>query len=100
MKLIDFSDAIKDDLRDPEFARSILEDALEDEDPRLFLRVLREIAKANNFSRITRDVGIDRKSAYVALSENGNPGYLTVRAILNSLGLDLGVRAKKESEAA
>lgn len=98
MPLRDFADTIKDHLRDPEIARGLLQDALDDDDPRVFLRVLRDIAKANNFSKITREVGIGRQAAYTSLSENGNPGYLTVRAILRALDLDITVRAKTKRD--
>ena len=93
MKLKDFDETFEYQLRDPEIARFMLEDALQDEDPKLFFKVLGKIAKANNFSQITRDAGIARESAYVSLSDNGNPSYLTIRAILKALGLKFNVEA-------
>lgn len=93
MRLKDFHETFDYQLRDPEIARLMLEDALQDEDPRIFLMVLRDIARANNFSQVTRDAGIARESAYVSLSENGNPSYLTIRAILKALGFKLNVES-------
>lgn len=98
MRTRDFSEFMREELKDPEMARAMLKDALEDDDPRLFLRVLRDVAKANNFSKIVREIGINRQAAYTSLSEKGNPGYLTVRAILNALDLDISVRARNRRE--
>jgi len=96
MRLRDFSDLISDDLRDPEVARGLLQDALDDDDPRLFIRVLGDIVKANNFTQVTQAVGINRQAAYVALSGQGNPGYMTVRALLEAIGLELTVTCKDD----
>lgn len=91
MRLKDFNETFDYQLRDPEIARLVLEEALQDEDPRVFLLALRNIARANNFSQVTREAGIGRESAYTSLSENGNPSYLTIQAILKAVGLRFSI---------
>ena len=51
------------------------------------------MARAGNFSELAREVGISRKGLYKALSEDGNPSFATIWALLNKLGVRIEFHA-------
>ena len=64
-----------DHLRNAEDVRLYLE-ACAEEDPgdgSLIRAALNDIARAQNMSRLAREIGMTREGLYKALSENGNP---------------------------
>ena len=76
-----------------EDARLYLE-ACADEDPgdgSLIRAALNGIARAQNMSRLARDIGMTREGLYKALSENGNPSFATVMRITRALGMQLRI---------
>ena len=76
-----------------EDARLYLE-ACADEDPgdgSLIRAALNDIARAQNMSRLARDIGMTREGLYKALSENGNPSFATVMRITRALGMQLRI---------
>ena len=63
-----------EDLRaDPKLARAYLLVAMEDEDSRVFLTALRNVAEARGMARIVQAAGVRRESLYRTLSPTGNP---------------------------
>jgi len=88
-----------DDLRDPEFAADYLEEMLAEDDLKSFLCAVRNVAKANGgMGRISEEAELGRESMYKTLSENGNPKFITLQAILRSIGLRFSV-AVEEAES-
>ena len=76
-----------------EDARLYLE-ACADEDPgdgSLIRAALNDIARAQNMSRLARDIGMTREGLYKALSENGNPSFATVMRNTRALGMQLRI---------
>ena len=64
-------------LRTKEDVRLYLE-ACADEDPgdgSVIRAALNNIARAQNMSKLAREIGITREGLYKALSENGNPSF-------------------------
>ena len=99
MRLKDFNETFEDELRDPEYAASYLQYALED-GTETFLIALRDVAKANGgMSQLAEATALGRESMYKALSEDGNPKIKTVQTILKALGLRLSI-ARDNSLAA
>ena len=97
-KMIEF-DAV-DFLRNEEDIQYFLEAAANDDDPRMFLHALRVAAKARGMMELSRQANMPRESLYKALSEKGNPSYLTLRKIARALGLNLTmVRPPSSTEA-
>ena len=84
---------LREDLHDPEEAAAYLEAAMEDQDPRIFLLALRDVAQAQGMSKLARKAKIGRESLYKALSESGNPEIRTVNKVLHAMGLKLTVEA-------
>lgn len=82
---------ITDHLRTKEDVCLYLE-ACAEEDPgdgSLIRAALNDIARAQNMSRLAREVGMTREGLYKALSENGNPTFATVMRITRALGMQL-----------
>ena len=68
--------------------------ACAEEDPgdgSLIRAALNDIARAQNMSRLARDIGMTREGLYKALSENGNPTFATVMRIIRALGMQLRI---------
>lgn len=57
------------------------------DDPVYVARALGTVARARNMSQLARDAGITREGLYKALSDKGNPSFVTVVKIAHALGL-------------
>ena len=69
-------------------------EACAEEDPgdgSLIRAALNDIARAQNMSRLAREIGMTREGLYKALSENGNPTFATVMQITRALGMQLRI---------
>lgn len=87
-----------DYLRSTGDIEAYLNAALEDGDERVLLRALRTIAeKMGGISRLARETGMARESLYRALSEDGNPRFTSLVAILKAMGLELAVRSRRDA---
>jgi probable addiction module antidote protein len=57
-----------------------------------FLVALRDVVQANEgVTRTAQAVGVGRESLYKTLSENGNPQFSTIYAVLQSLGFHVSI---------
>ena len=82
-------------LGNKEDARLYLE-ACADEDPgdgSVIRAALNDIARAQNMSRLAREIGMTREGLYKALSEDGNPSFAMVLRITRALGMQLRITA-------
>jgi probable addiction module antidote protein len=79
---------------EPEFARMYLNEALADDDQRVFLLALKNVLEAynDNMSAVAREAQLSRQNLYGILSERGNPKLTSVRSVLHVLGLKLAVQ--------
>ncbi|MEX5888493.1 addiction module antidote protein [Providencia hangzhouensis] len=87
IKLKEFD--IAEYLNSEEEIQMYLNEILEEGDPSLVLAALGDIAKARNMSQLAKEVGMSREGLYKALSGQGNPTFMTIIKIVNSLGLKL-----------
>lgn len=77
-------------LKDPEYSIAYLNDALTDEDPRMFLVALRNVLEAHGgIGAISKKAELNRESMYKTLSGERDPYISTVTKILNSIGMAL-----------
>jgi probable addiction module antidote protein len=91
-----YRDNLLKSLRNPERAAHYLNACLEDEDPRVFLMALRDVAGARGGIRaLSREAKLNRESLYRMLSRAGNPSLDSLAAVLDALGLHLTVETKK-----
>jgi probable addiction module antidote protein len=91
-----YRDDLLKSLKIPEQAAHYLNACLEDEDLRVFLMALRDVADARGGIRVlSRETKLNRESLYRMLSRAGNPSLDSLAAILNALGLHLAVESIK-----
>ena len=82
-----------DHLRSKEYVRLYLE-ACADEDPgdgSLIRAALNDIARAQNMSRLSREIGMTREGSTKRCPETGNPSFATVMRITRALGMQLRI---------
>jgi len=73
---------------------AFLEEALEENDPEFLLETIGHIARSKGMTQLSKELDIDRKGLYKALSQNGNPSFKTVFKVLDLLGYQLSVKQK------
>jgi len=83
-------------LKDPREAAQYLNACLEDNDPRVFLMALRDVAEAHGGIRVlSREAHLNRESLYRMLSKSGNPSLESLSAVLQACGLRLAVQSSE-----
>lgn len=86
------------DLKDPSEAAAYLSAALEDEDPKVFLLALRDVAEARGgMTKLSEATKLNRENLYKMLSEKGNPELHSLEALLHALGLRLAIEVRRAS---
>ena len=80
-----------DYLETQEEINEYLNDAFQDEDPRLFIIALGYLARKKGMTKIARKAGLNRENLYKALSENGRPQFATISKVTKALGCKLAV---------
>jgi probable addiction module antidote protein len=83
-------------LDDSESIAAYLDEAIATGDPRLIAKTLGVIARARGMTQIAQETGLSRESLYRALSDDGNPEFSTLLAVVSALGLQLTVTPKPE----
>jgi probable addiction module antidote protein len=86
-----YADGLRSALADSLEAAAYLNAALEDDDPKVFLLALRDVAEARGMAAVARDARLNRENLYKILSREGNPQLSSLNALLHSLGLRLAV---------
>jgi len=89
-----YRDSLLESLQDQGEAAAYLDAALEDEDSRVFLLALRDVAEARGISHVAAEADLNRESLYRMLSEEGNPRLSSLDALLRALGLRLAVEVR------
>jgi len=84
---------LKESLKDRRRAKAYLKAALQDDDPRVFLLALRNVAQARGVSAVAAKSKLNRESLYKMLSKRGNPSLQSLGALLHSLGFRLTVES-------
>ena len=89
-----YRESLLESLKNPDEAAHYLNACLEDEDDRVFLLALRDVADAHGGLRtLSRDTRLNRESLYRMLSKSGNPSLDSLSAVLNACGLRLAVQS-------
>lgn len=73
-KLRSYQEKLLEDLRDPELAHHYLNEALADEDPRMFLLALKNVheAQSRHMADLAQKTKLSRENLYRILSKKGN----------------------------
>ena len=89
-----YRETLLESLKDPGQAAQYLNACLEDDDARVFLLALRDVAEAHGGIRsVSRNAHLNRESLYRMLSKSGNPSLDSLSAVLNACGLRLAVQS-------
>ena len=93
---VSYDDYLLRSLQNPKRAEAYLNAALEEEDSRIFLQALRQVAEAHGgLGKAAARSRLNRESLYRMLSKRGNPSLRSLGALLSSLGFRLAVESKK-----
>lgn len=92
-RLKDYQEYLLNKLQDEEFAAAYLNEALKDEDPRMFLLALKNVidAQKEDISALAEESNLTRMSIYRILSKKGNPKLTSIMSLLSAIGLQLSV---------
>jgi len=82
---------IAEHLNTPEDIRNFLQEVLDTGDESDFVHALSTAARAMGMSEVAKKAGVTRASLYKSLSENGNPGFITISKVTKALGCKLAV---------
>lgn len=93
-KFRDYQEKLIQDLQDPILASAYLNEALLDDDPRIFLLALKNVylAQGEEMTTIARKAKLSRENLYRILSKRGNPKLTSIVALLNAAGFSLAVQ--------
>jgi len=91
-----YQETLIETLKNPVEAQEYLNAALEDDEPEVFLLALRDVAEAQlgGISQLAELAHLNREHLYRTLSEQGNPAFSSLHAILSSLGFRLKVETQ------
>lgn len=95
----DFQEYLNQKLQDPNEALAYLNEALHDEDERVFLIALKDVleARGGDISDLADMTKLDRVNLYRMLSKKGNPRWSSIKSVINALGLNLMVQPAEKS---
>ena len=94
VKAESYRKSLLESLRNPDEAAQYLNACLEDEDGRVFLLALRDVADARGgIGAVSRGAHLNRESLYRMLSKSGNPSFDSLAAVLSACGLRLAVQS-------
>ena len=94
IKTKSYRENLLESLKNPDEAAAYLSACLEDDDSRVFLLALRDVADARGGLRVlSRVARLNRESLYRMLSRSGNPSLDSLAAVLNACGLRLAVQS-------
>nr|WP_319491792.1 addiction module antidote protein [uncultured Desulfobacter sp.] len=82
---------IAEHLNTPEDIKNFLQEVLDTGDESDFIHALSTAARAMGMTEVAKKAGVTRASLYKSLSENGNPGFITISKVTKALGCKLGV---------
>lgn len=93
----DYQEKLLEDLQDPDLAEAYLNEALADEDPRMFLLALKNVIQARGevMATVAKNSHLSRENLYRILSPAGNPKLSNVVNLLNTVGFSLSVHSNK-----
>ena len=72
--------------KDESFRNAYLNDALNEDEPKVVISMLRDVVDATRgFTKLAKETGLARQSLYKALSDKGNPEFRSVWKIVRIL---------------
>ena len=95
----DYKEYLLEKLKDPKKAFAYLNEALLDEDQRVFLLALKDVIEAQGIDMATLAIESDlnRQNLHRILSKSGNPKLSSIRSILHTAGFELALQPHKRN---
>lgn len=96
-KLKEFKTLFAEELRNLDYATAYLNEALADEDKRVFLVALKNVIEANSENKtiLAKETKVSRPTVYRMLSKTGNPRWENITSIMDAMNLQISVSPKK-----
>lgn len=82
------------------FLEAAAEEAADAGDNNILLQAISTAAKARGMMEIAKQAGVSRESLYKSLAPDAKPRFDTVAKILNALGVQITLTAKRPQPAA
>jgi len=82
-------------LKTDEMVALFLDEAFKSGDAAYIAHSLGVAARAKSMMQVARDSGLNREHLYRAFSEQGNPTLRNLLAVMQAMGLQLGVQPKQ-----
>lgn len=79
-------------LETKEEIEAYLQEALHDDDPRVFIAALGNVIRARGVASVARQTGLSRESLYRVLNGKSMPRWDTVAKLLDALGIRLEMK--------
>ncbi|OGB86290.1 hypothetical protein A3J41_01555 [candidate division TM6 bacterium RIFCSPHIGHO2_12_FULL_38_8] len=101
-KHIDYHDWLNEELKDPKLAIAYLNEALKDEDERMFLIAFKKVLKAfgdQNISVLAQETNLTRGNLYRIFSEKGNPRWNSLKPLVEKLGMQIQLTFKEDASS-
>ncbi len=98
-KSASYDDFLSQQLReDPELAMAYLNEAYESKDPHALFVAIRNVINAHDgMTQMEQDTGIKRQSLYKMLSNEGNPGWISMCTVLDKLGFSIEFKINRKT---
>ena len=80
-----------DYLESEEEITQYLNEAYQEDDSRLFMIALGNVAKAKGVSKIAQKTGLNRESLYKVFSGQSNPHWSTIQSVMKAIGCRLAI---------
>lgn len=96
-KHVDYQEWLLQELQDPKLALAYLNEALMDEDQRVFLIALKDVLEAQNenLTALAKAAHLNRQNLYRMLSSKGNPRWENLTSLFDVLGFQVQLSLKK-----
>ena len=79
-------------LDSPEVISAYLAQSMKAQDPRVFMKALAEVAKAQGVNKVAEAAGVNRESLYKTLKGGSKTRYETIQKLMLALGVELTVQ--------
>ena len=91
-----YEELLSEELKDQKLALAYLNNALAEDDPKVFLIALKDVLEAqkSNFSNIAKEAHVTRQNLYRMLSDKGNPRWNNLSSLFGALGFQVQLSFK------
>ena len=96
-RFIDYHERLMQRLQNPELAIAYLNEAIADEDQRVFLLALKDVieAQGGDITSLAEQARLNRPTIYRMLSQKGNPRWKSLTSLFDVMGLQMHFSFKR-----